>query len=179
MLFIETPGAVDPSLIDKQMRLKRKKLEDNLNDKLSFRPGPLELVKENILEAGTPISQVVQEGTVPFTDTTDYFDSFSPESVESPEPSPSPEPSQVASPPSIASSPGSTCITSTVQALASLQAQTRKHSQQQQEKQQQQHQMFLQQQNNQQLLTSPSPLSASVQSLQGSKKEGKSRNKTA
>ena len=178
MLSIETPGAVDPSLIDKQMRLKRKKLEDNLNDKLLFRPGPLELVKENILEAGTPISQVVQEGTVPFTDTTDYFDSFSPESIDSPEPAPSPEPSQVASPPSIASSPGSTCITSTVQALASLQAQTRKHSQQQQEKQQQQHQMFLQQQNNQQLLTSPSPLSASVQSLQGSKKEGKSRKKT-
>lgn len=158
------------------MRLKRKKLEDNLNDKLSFRPGPLELVKENILEAGTAISQAVQEGTVPFTDTTDYLDSFSPESInDSPEASPSPEPCQVASPPSVASSPGSTCITSTVQALASLQAQTKKHTQQQREKQQQQHQMFLQQQNNQ-LLTTPSPLSAS---LQGSKKEGKSRKKTA
>lgn len=167
---------MDPSLIDKQMRLKRKKLEDNLNDKLSFRPGPLELVKENILEAGTPISQAVQEGTVPFTETTDYLDSLSPESInDSPEASPSPEPSQVASPPSVASSPGSTCITSTVQALASLQAQTQKHTQQQQEKQQQQHQMFLQGQSNQ-LLTTPSPLSSS---LQGSKKESKSRKKTA
>lgn len=167
---------MDPSLIDKQMRLKRKKLEDNLNDKLLFRPGPLELVKENILEAGTAMSQAVQEGTVPFTETTDCLDALSPESInDSPEASPSPEPTQVASPQSVASSPGSTCIMSTVQALASLQAQTQKHSQQQQEKQQQQHQMFLQQQNNQ-LLTTPSPLSAS---LQGTKKEGKSRKKTA
>ena len=164
---------MDPSLIDKQMRLKRKKLEDNLNDKLSFRPGPLELVKQNILEAGTEMSHAVQDGTVPFTETTsDYIDSFSPESVDSPEPSP--EPSQVASPPSIASSPGSTCITSTVQALASLQAQTRKHSQEQQEQQQQQHQLFLQQQNGQQQAT-PSQLPVSAM---GAKKETKSRKKT-
>ena len=174
MLSIETPGAVDPSLIDKQMRLKRKKLEDNLNDKLLFRPGPLELVKQNILEAGTEMSHAVQEGAVPFTDTTaDYLDSFSPESVDSPEPSP--EPSQVAtSPSSVASSPGSTCITSTVQALASLQAQTRKHSQEMQEQQQQQHQLFLQQQNGQQ---QPLPSQLMVTSV-GTKKEARSRKKT-
>lgn len=172
---IETPGAVDPSLIDKQMRLKRKKLEDNLNDKLSFRPGPLELVKQNILEAGTEMSHAVQEGAFPFTDTTaDYVESFSPESsIDSPEPSP--EPSQVASPASVASSPGSTCITSTVQALASLQAKTRKHSQEQQQQQQQQHQLFLQQQNGQQ---QPLPSQLPVSSV-GTKKEGRSRKKTA
>lgn len=174
LLCIETPGAVDPSLIDKQMRLKRKKLEDNLNDKLSFRPGPLELVKQNILEAGTEMSHAVQEGAVPFTDTTaDYLDTFSPESIDSPEPSP--EPSQIGSPSSVASSPGSTCITSTVQALASLQAQTRKHSQEQQEQQQQQHQLFLQQQNGQQ---QPLPSQLPVSSV-GTKKEARSRKKTA
>ena len=76
---------MDPSLVDKQMRLKRKKLEDNLNDKLSFRPGPLELVKQNILEAGTEMSHAVQEGTVPFTETTsNYREPISPESVDSP-----------------------------------------------------------------------------------------------
>ncbi|KAJ7340168.1 kinase mkl2 MAPK-like protein [Desmophyllum pertusum] len=180
----ETPGAVDPSLIDKQMQLKRKRLEDNLNDKLSYRPGPLELVKENILEAGTAMGQAVQEGTVPFTETTDYLDSLSPESVDSPDASPSSvDSSQASSPLSIASSPGSTCITSTVQALASLQAQTQKHTQQQREKQQQQHELFLQQQNGGQHLTSPtSQLTAQVSSSSsslGSKKEGKSRKKTA
>lgn len=171
---------MDPSLVDKQMRLKRKKLEDNLNDKLSFRPGPLELVKQNILEAGTEMSHAVQEGTVPFTETTsNYREPISPESVDSPEPSP--DPSNIASPPSVssshsfASSPGSTCITSTVQALASLQAQTRKHSLEQQEQQQQQHQMFLQQQNGQQqVLPSQLPVSSI-----GTKKEARSRKKTA
>lgn len=184
LVSIETPGAVDPSLIDKQMQLKRKRLEDNLNDKLSYRPGPLELVKENILEAGTAMGQAVQEGTVPFTETTDYLDSLSPESVDSPDASPSSvDSSQASSPLSIASSPGSTCITSTVQALASLQAQTQKHTQQQREKQQQQHELFLQQQNGGQHLTSPtSQLTAQVSSSSsslGSKKEGKSRKKTA
>lgn len=170
----ETPGAVDPSLIDKQMRLKRKKLEDNLNDKLSFRPGPLELVKQNILEAGTEMSHAVQEGAVPFTDTTAiYEETLSPESTDSPEPSP--EPSIVASPPSVVSSPGSTCISSSVQALASLQAQTRKHSLEQQEQQQQQHQLFLQQQNGlQQPLPSQLPVSSA-----GIKKETRPRKKTA
>ena len=169
---------MDPSLIDKQMRLKRKKLEDNLNDKLSFRPGPLELVQENILEAGTPISQAVQEGTVPYTETTDYLDSFSPESVDSPDASPSPEPSHVSSPPSIALSPGSTCITSTVQALASLQAQTQKHTQQQQQKQQQQHQLFLQQQNGHNLTAPSQQLSLQASSVP-KKEAGKSRKKAA
>ena len=174
LVSIETPGVVDPSLIDRQMRLKRKKLEDNLNDKLLFRPGPLELVKQNILEAGTEMSHAVQDGTVPFTETTsDLMESFSPESVDSPEPSP--EPSQVASPSSVASSPGSTCITSTVQALASLQAKTRKHSQEQQEQQQQQHQLFLQQQNGQQQAI---PSQLPVSSV-GTKKETRSRKKTA
>ena len=136
LVSLETPGAVDPSLIDKQMQLKRKKLEDNLNDKLSYRPGPLELVKENILEAGTPMSQAVQEGTVPFTETTDYLQSLSPDSVDSPDASPSPDLSYVSSPSSVGSPPASTSITSSVQALASLQAQTKKHTQQQQAKQQ-------------------------------------------
>lgn len=166
---------MDPSLIDKQMRLKRKKLEDNLNDKLSFRPGPLELVKQNILEAGTEMGHAVQEGAVPFTDTTaSYEETRSPDSVESLDLSP--ESNQVASPPSATSSPGATSISSSVQALASLQAQTRKHSLEQQEQQQQQHQLFLQQQNGQQQQAFPSQLPVSVA---GMKKEARPRKKTA
>ena len=172
--FLETPGAVDPSLIDKQMRLRRKKLEDDLNDKLSIRPGPLELVKENILEAGTAMGQAVQEGTVPFTETTqDYLDTMSPDSQGSPEQLSSPEPSHALSPPS--SQLSSTSITSSVQALASLQAQTKKQTVQQQEQQQQQHQMFLQQQNGLQL-AQPSQLLTQVPTQVG-KKEGRSRKK--
>lgn len=172
----ETPGAVDPSLIDKQMRLKRKKLEDNLNDKLSFRPGPLELVKQNILEAGTEMGHAVQEGAVPFTDTTaSYEETRSPDSLDSLDHSP--EPNQVASPLSAASSPGATSISSSVQALASLQAQTRKHSLEQQEQQQQQHQLFLQQQNGQQPQAFPSQLPPV--SVAGTKKEARPRKKTA
>lgn len=166
---------MDPSLIDKQMRLKRKKLEDNLNDKLSFRPGPLELVKQNILEAGTEMGHAVQEGAVPFTDTTaSYEETLSPDSIDSPDPSQ--ELNQAASPPSAASSPGATSISSSVQALASLQAQTRKHSLEQQEQQQQQHQLFLQQQNGQQLQPLPCQLPVSAA---GMKKEARPRKKTA
>lgn len=178
LVSLETPGVVDPSLIDKQMQLKRKKLEDNLNDKLSYRPGPLELVKENILEAGTPMSQAVQEGTVPFTETTDYLQSLSPDSVDSPDASPSPDLSHVSSPSSVGSPPASTSITSSVQALASLQAQTKKHTQQQQAKQQQQHQLFLQQQNGLNLIA-PTQLPVQVSSTAPKKETGKSRKKAA
>ena len=41
---------IDPGLQAKQLQLKKNKLADKLNEKLANRPGPLELVKDRILE---------------------------------------------------------------------------------------------------------------------------------
>lgn len=41
---------IDPSLHERQRKLKRARIADDLNDKLSHRPGPLELVQGNILQ---------------------------------------------------------------------------------------------------------------------------------
>lgn len=47
----ETDPRVAPLLAEKQRMLKRARLADSLNDHLIHRPGPLELVKKNILHA--------------------------------------------------------------------------------------------------------------------------------
>lgn len=39
----------EPSLQATQMKLKRARLADNLNEKIAQRPGPMELVEKNIL----------------------------------------------------------------------------------------------------------------------------------
>lgn len=41
--------SAEPSLQAKQLQLKRARLADDLNDKISHRPGPIELVHKNIL----------------------------------------------------------------------------------------------------------------------------------
>lgn len=57
---------IDPSLQDKQRQLKKARLADDLNDRLSHRPGPLELVKGNILHTDEKFAQAVKEGQIPF-----------------------------------------------------------------------------------------------------------------
>lgn len=44
-----TETSAEPSLQAKQLQLKRARLADDLNDKISHRPGPIELVHKNIL----------------------------------------------------------------------------------------------------------------------------------
>lgn len=39
----------EPSLQATQMKLKRARLADDLNEKIALRPGPMELVEKNIL----------------------------------------------------------------------------------------------------------------------------------
>lgn len=51
---------VDPSLQDKQRQLKKARLADGLNDRLSHRPGPLELVKGNILQTDASFAQAIK-----------------------------------------------------------------------------------------------------------------------
>ena len=62
------PG-VDPSLCDKQRQLKRAKLADSLSNQLLTRPGPLELIKKNILHTDGDVEQAVKEGQIQFRPT--------------------------------------------------------------------------------------------------------------
>ena len=62
------PG-VDPSLCDKQRQLKRANLADSLSNQLLTRPGPLELIKKNILHTDDDVEQAVKEGQIQFRPT--------------------------------------------------------------------------------------------------------------
>lgn len=52
-----TETSVEPSLQAKQLKLKRARLADDLNDKISHRPGPIELIHKNILPVPTLLGQ--------------------------------------------------------------------------------------------------------------------------
>lgn len=60
------PGHLDPSLAEKQRMLKKARLADQLNDQLSHRPGPLELIQKNILHTEEPIEHMVKAGRIPY-----------------------------------------------------------------------------------------------------------------
>lgn len=57
---------ISPGLQDKQRQLKKARLADDLNDRLSHRPGPLELIKGNILVADERVAQAIKEGAIHF-----------------------------------------------------------------------------------------------------------------
>lgn len=59
-------GHVDPSLAEKYRMLEKAILVDQLNSKISHRPGPLELIEKNILHTNEPIEKIVKEGLLPF-----------------------------------------------------------------------------------------------------------------
>jgi len=48
--------------------LKKARLADSLNDQLSHRPGPLELIKKNILHTEEPIERAVKGNVICDTD---------------------------------------------------------------------------------------------------------------
>lgn len=56
---ILTETGAEPSLQATQMRLKRARLADNLNEKISQRPGPMELVEKNILPVDSTLKQAI------------------------------------------------------------------------------------------------------------------------
>lgn len=64
--MITIPGTVDtkidPSLHERQRKLKRARIADDLNDKLSHRPGPLELVQGNILQTDNETFKTALQG---------------------------------------------------------------------------------------------------------------------
>ena len=57
-VFSSETGA-EPSLQATQMRLKRARLADNLNEMLAQRPGPMELVEKNILPVDSSVKQAI------------------------------------------------------------------------------------------------------------------------
>ncbi|XP_050301850.1 myocardin-related transcription factor A-like isoform X2 [Anthonomus grandis grandis] len=61
----------DPSLAERQRMLKKARLVDQLNDQLSHRPGPLELIQKNILHTEEPIEQAVKTGKIPYKATSE------------------------------------------------------------------------------------------------------------
>jgi hypothetical protein len=52
------------------MRLKRRQIEDDLNERIFIRPGPLELVEKNILQEGE-LTEVIRSGQVSYRKTSD------------------------------------------------------------------------------------------------------------
>ena len=58
-------------MCEKQRQLKRAKLADSLSNRLLLRPGPLELIKKNILHTDDPVEQAVKEGQLQFKPTTE------------------------------------------------------------------------------------------------------------
>jgi hypothetical protein len=70
---------VDPSLAERQRMLKRARLADSLNDQLSHRPGPLELIQKNILHTDENVERAVkgiQTWNVPYSELRSDSDAF-------------------------------------------------------------------------------------------------------
>ncbi|XP_019767010.2 myocardin-related transcription factor B isoform X1 [Dendroctonus ponderosae] len=61
----------DPSLAERQRMLKKARLADQLNDQLSHRPGPLELIQKNILHTEEPIEEAVKTGKISYKATSE------------------------------------------------------------------------------------------------------------
>ena len=57
---------IDASLQGKQTSLERHRIADSLNEQLFNRPGPLELIRENILKVEPNFADAVKQGCVPF-----------------------------------------------------------------------------------------------------------------
>jgi hypothetical protein len=49
----------EPSLQATQMKLKRARLADDLNEKIAQRPGPMELVEKNILPVDSSVKEAI------------------------------------------------------------------------------------------------------------------------
>lgn len=57
--------ASDGSSLEAQMRLKRARLAEDLNEKLALRPGPLELVQKNIIPLDSAVTMTGIRGQIP------------------------------------------------------------------------------------------------------------------
>ncbi|MBN3280119.1 MKL1 protein, partial [Polyodon spathula] len=51
--------SAEPSLQAKQLKLKRARLADDLNEKIAQRPGPIELIEKNILPVDSNLKEAI------------------------------------------------------------------------------------------------------------------------
>lgn len=58
-IFPQTETSAEPSLQAKQLKLKRARLADDLNEKIAQRPGPMELVEKNILPVESSLKEAI------------------------------------------------------------------------------------------------------------------------
>ncbi|XP_078510851.1 myocardin isoform X2 [Lissotriton helveticus] len=72
MHILEDSGA-DGSLQATQMKLKRARLADDLNEKIALRPGPLELVEKNIIPVDSTVKEAMKGNHVNFSKSEDAF----------------------------------------------------------------------------------------------------------
>ncbi|XP_004603948.2 myocardin [Sorex araneus] len=61
------------SISTAQMKLKRARLADDLNEKIALRPGPLELVEKNILPVDSAVKEAIKGNQVSFAKSADAF----------------------------------------------------------------------------------------------------------
>lgn len=59
ILRVSSETGAEPSLQATQMKLKRARLADNLNEKIAQRPGPMELVEKNILPVDSTLKEAI------------------------------------------------------------------------------------------------------------------------
>lgn len=60
--FNPSASTTERSLPSAQMKLKRARLADDLNEKIALRPGPLELVEKNILPVDSSVKEAIKGG---------------------------------------------------------------------------------------------------------------------
>ncbi|XP_018612850.2 myocardin-related transcription factor B isoform X2 [Scleropages formosus] len=104
-------SVAEPSLQATQLKLKRARLADDLNEKIAQRPGPMELVEKNILPVDSSVKEAIIDGEVDYPRIRDVYtfdddsgDALSPEQPASQE-SQGSEASPAGPRPSDASSP--------------------------------------------------------------------------
>lgn len=60
LLFGLSDSAAEGSIQSTQMKLKRARLADDLNEKIALRPGPLELVEKNIIPVDSAVKEAIK-----------------------------------------------------------------------------------------------------------------------
>lgn len=58
--FNSSASTAERSVPTAQMKLKRARLADDLNEKIALRPGPLELVEKNILPVDSAVKEAIK-----------------------------------------------------------------------------------------------------------------------
>ncbi|XP_045149460.1 myocardin isoform X2 [Echinops telfairi] len=93
-MHILQASSAERSIPSAQMKLKRARLADDLNEKIALRPGPLELVEKNILPVDSAVKEAIKGNQVSFSKSADAFafeedsssDGLSPDQTRSDDP---------------------------------------------------------------------------------------------